>query len=153
MPSGILYQPENGKPSVNVSYEHCKLLYLISLYALPAKSASDVENWIRDIPLKVIIFEGIISGILNLDYCPTVVTLSLEDRTKNVFMNVSHESISMISELHSSGLISAIKMQSMAFITSVSYQLSLQGLDFVELIPPNIKEAVGSFAFHAYKSI
>lgn len=152
MPKGILYQPENGKPSVDVSYEHCKLLYLISLYALPAKSSSDAENWIRDIPLKVIIFEGILAGVLDLDFCPTMVTLSLEDRTKNVYLNISHESVSMISELHASGLISAIKMQSIAFINSVSFQLSLQGLDFVELIPPDIKDAVSSFAFHSYKS-
>jgi hypothetical protein len=152
MVKGILYQPENGKPSVDVSYEHCKLLYLISLYALPAKTSADAENWIRDIPLKVIIFEGILAGILDLDFCPTMVALSLEDRTKNVYLNISHESISMISELHISGLISAIKMQSIAFITSVSYQLSLQGLEFIELIPLNIKEAVNSFAFHVYKS-
>lgn len=152
MVKGILYQPENGKPSVDVSYEHCKLLYLISLYALPAKTSADAENWIRDIPLKVIIFEGILAGILDLDFCPTMVALSLEDRTKNVYLNMSHESISMISELHLSGLISAIKMQSIAFITSVSYQLSLQGLEFIELIPQDIKEAVNSFAFHIYKS-
>jgi WD repeat-containing protein 35 len=152
MTKGILYQPENGKPSVDVSYEHCKLLYLISLYALPAKTAAEAENWIRDIPLKVIIFEGILSGILDLDFCPTMVTLSLEDKTKNVYLNISHESISMISELHISGLLSAIKMQSIAFITTVSYQLSLQGLEFLDLIPMNIKEAVNSFAFHIYKS-
>ena len=152
MPKGILYQPENGKPSVNVSYEHCKLLYLISLYALPAKLVSEAENWIREIPLKVIIFEGIISGVLDLDYCPTLVTLSLEDRTRNVYLNISHESISMISELHASGLLSAIKMQSATFLTSVGFQLSLQGLEFLDLIPLDIKEAVDSFAFHTYKS-
>ena len=152
MPKGILYQPENGKPSVNVSYEHCKLLYLISLYALPAKVVSEAENWVREIPLKVIIFEGIISGVLDLDYCPTLVTLSLEDRTRNIYLNISHESISIISELHASGLLSAIKMQSVAFLTSVGFQLSLQGLDFLDLIPSDIKEAVDSFAFHTYKS-
>ena len=140
MPRGILHQPENGKPSVNVSYEHCKLLYLISLYALPAKRSSDSENWIRDIPLKVVMFEGILAGILDLDFCPTMVTLSLDDRTKNIYLNISHEGISMISELHASGLLSAIKMQSVAFITSVAYQLSLQGLDFLDLIPLDIKK-------------
>lgn len=152
MPKGILYQPENGKPSVNLTYEHCKLLYLVSLYALPAKTAAEHENWIRDIPLKVIMFEGILAGVLDLDFCPTMSTLSLEEKTKNVFLNISHEGVSMISELHASGLVSAIKMQSGAFITSVGYQLSLQGLEFLELIPLDIKEAVNSFAFHVYKS-
>ena len=58
----------------------------------------------------------------------------------------------MISELHASGLLYAIKMQSATFLTSVGFQLSLQGLEFLDLIPLDIKEAVDSFAFHTYKS-
>jgi hypothetical protein len=65
------------------SINHCKVLYLISLYARPALTPNDTEGWIRrcmvpmlrklsshsifSTPLLVLLYEGITAGALDFD--------------------------------------------------------------------------------------
>ena len=51
-----------------MEYEHAKILYLMSKYAKAALSPEDQEGWIRQIPLLVLLYEGIEAGSLDFDY-------------------------------------------------------------------------------------
>jgi hypothetical protein len=46
--------------------DHAKLLYMLSKYALPGATGggapSDEERWIRQLPLYVLLYEGICEG-------------------------------------------------------------------------------------------
>ena len=48
---------------------HCKLLVLISKYGqMPV--ADEPETWIRELPLLVLVYEGITAGVFEMDYSP-----------------------------------------------------------------------------------
>ena len=46
----------------DLSGDHYKILYLISLYSHLADHATDTEQWIRKLPLLILIYEGIVDG-------------------------------------------------------------------------------------------
>jgi WD repeat-containing protein 35 len=56
---------------------HAKLLYLISKFAVSARTAQDQESWIRSLPLIILMYEGIVSGCFDLDYAPTSTLISM----------------------------------------------------------------------------
>ena len=49
------------------SYDHARLLYLVSLYARGARTPDENEGWIRQVPLLVMMFEAICAEALDFD--------------------------------------------------------------------------------------
>ena len=50
--------------------DQLSLLYLISRYSQAATDKDHKEEWIRKIPLMVLIYEGIVAQVLDYDYAP-----------------------------------------------------------------------------------
>jgi hypothetical protein len=71
------------------SEQHAKILHLMSLYAKCALTASDNESWIRNIPLVVLMYEGIVAGVIDFDYAPCSVLITQNGKSKRVWMNVT----------------------------------------------------------------
>lgn len=59
------------------SPNHAKLLYLISKFAVCARTADDAESWIRNLPLIILLYEGIVAGCLDFDYAPASTLVSM----------------------------------------------------------------------------
>mmetsp|Transcript_26237 Transcript_26237/g.86275 ORF Transcript_26237/g.86275 Transcript_26237/m.86275 type:complete len:197 (+) Transcript_26237:53-643(+) len=70
-----------------VTQNHLRLLYLVSLYSKPADNDDDQDVWIRSHALLVLIYEGIITGVLDYDYSSCANTIG----NVRLWMNVSQE--------------------------------------------------------------
>lgn len=68
------------------SANHSKLLYLVSKYAICARTAADEEGWIRSLPLIVLMYEGIVAGCLDFDYAPASTLISMVGKQQNTYM-------------------------------------------------------------------
>ena len=65
---------------------HCKLLVLISKYGqMPV--ADEPETWIRELPLLVLVYEGITAGVFEMDYSPQCMTMSHTGVTRSMFLS------------------------------------------------------------------
>jgi hypothetical protein len=70
---------EAGKQPFEMSLNHSKILILISKYAKAVTTSSGKEGtWIRELPLSVMIYEGIVAGIIDCDYAPKSMVISSE---------------------------------------------------------------------------
>ena len=87
------------------SIEHAKILYLMSKYAKAALSADDQEGWIRQIPLLVLLYEGIEAGSLDFDYAPCSMLISQGGRSRRVWLNITQEGKAAVDDLREKELI------------------------------------------------
>jgi len=60
-----------------------RMLYLIGLYARPARTGSDKEEWMRRQALLVMIYEGIVAELFDYDYAPASMFLEGKRRYFN----------------------------------------------------------------------
>ena len=87
------------------SIEHAKILYLMSKYAKAALSPEDQEGWIRQIPLLVLLYEGIEAGSLDFDYAPCSMLISQGGRSRRVWLNITQEGKAAVDDLREKELI------------------------------------------------
>jgi len=129
------------------SLNHVKLLYMISKYANPAKTVEDEESWIRSVPLLVMIYEGIVTGVLDFDYAPQSVLVTQDGGSKRCFMNVTQEGKSAIDDLREKKLLNGLKLSSEDFQPITAYQISAQGQEFLTQVPAKLKRDVDGFVY------
>lgn len=70
-----------------LTQDHIRLLYLVSLYSRPAESDDEEEQWVRSHVVYILVFEGIVSGVFNYDYSASSEIVG----SQRVLMNVSQE--------------------------------------------------------------
>eukprot|EP00961_Rhodomonas_salina_P157265 2117413-Rhodomonas_salina.2 len=131
----------------DLSVNHSKLLILVSKYAQCALTADDHESWIRQVPLYVMVYEGIVAGVIEFDYAPASVLLSFEGASRRLFMNISQEGKAAIDDLREQKMINGLKLSSEDFQPITSYQVSLKGLQFLKTLPNSLYEEVNSFVY------
>jgi hypothetical protein len=142
--------PRPGAPAPDPeewSEEHCKVLYLVSLYASAARTPEQREGWVRETPLLVLIFEGITSGVLDFDYAPASVLLSHQGVSKRRWLNVSQEGKAAVEDMREAGMVKGLKLSTEDFQPVTAVQVSQKGLAFLLAVPPSLKAAVDSFTF------
>lgn len=115
-----------------------RLLYMISLYARPATTADEKEEWIRKQALLVLIYEGIIMQVLDYDYAPA----SMIVNNKRTFFNVSQEGCSDLDFLREEGLINSLKLSSTSYLPVTCYQVSHRGADLAAHMKRADRDAV-----------
>ena len=71
------------------SYQHAKILCLVSQYGVCARSATEDESWIRQIPIYVMIYESITAGVIDFDYAPCSTVVSVGGKSRRVWFNIS----------------------------------------------------------------
>ena len=121
-----------------------RLLYMISLYTKKATPGTDEQDeWVRKQALVVLLYEGIVAGVLDFDYAPA--SVSIENR--RVWMNISQEGKSDIEFLREEELINGLQMSSKSFQPITCYQISEKGKELVKRISRKEKEAVHEFVY------
>eukprot|EP00949_MAST-11_sp_MAST-11-sp1_P000116 g116.t1 len=126
--------------------EHCLILYMVSLYGKCSLSPNENETWIRDTPLKCLMFEGITAGVIDLDYAPVSVLVSHEGRSRRIWLNVTQEGKAVIDDLREKNMINGLKLTSEDFQPITAYQVSIKGRTFLDkCVTKDIREKVHSF--------
>jgi hypothetical protein len=129
------------------SEEHAKLLYMISKYAACAATVDAEEQWMRHVPLLVMIYEGCIAGKFHFDYAPSLVRVSKDGRTRRMWLNTSQEGTAAVNDLRAKGLVNGLKLSTEDFQSVTAYQVSKRGMDCIGQIPTVLKREVDSFVF------
>ena len=120
-----------------------RLLYLVSLHSHPAQSIDDEERWVRDVPLMVLIYEGIVMQVFDFDYAPA----SKFVNGKRIYFNTSQEGRSDVDFLREEELVNGLKMSSAYFLPVTAYQVSEKGLKLLGKVRKADKEAVHDLAY------
>jgi WD repeat-containing protein 35 len=117
---------------------------MISLYTHKATpGTNEKDEWIRKAALVVLIYEGIVAGVLDFDYAPA--SSSIENR--RVWMNVSQEGKSDVEFLREEELLNGLQMSSKSFQPITCFQISEKGRELVRRISRKEKEAVHEFVY------
>ncbi len=121
-----------------------RLLYMVSLYTKKATAGTDEKDeWVRKQALVVLLYEGIVAGVLDFDYAPA--SVSIENR--RVWMNISQEGKSDVEFLREEELVNGLQMSSKSFQPITCYQISEKGKELVKRISRKEKEAVHEFVY------
>jgi len=120
-----------------------RLLYTISLYTHQAENEDDREEWIRKQALMVMIYEGIVSQVLDYDYAPA--SDMVENRRK--YFNISQEGKSDIDFLREEELINGLKLSSKAYQPVTCFQISEKGSAICKKLSRREKEAVHELVY------
>lgn len=117
---------------------------MISLYSHKAAHGTDEKDeWVRKQALVVLLYEGIVAGVLDFDYAPS--SACIENR--RIWMNVSQEGKSDIEFLREEELVNGLQMSSKSFQPITCYQISEKGKELVKRISRKEKEAVHEFVY------
>mmetsp|Transcript_38647 Transcript_38647/g.109295 ORF Transcript_38647/g.109295 Transcript_38647/m.109295 type:complete len:913 (+) Transcript_38647:295-3033(+) len=102
--------------AVELTTNQARLLYLIFLYTGHAKE--DADEWIRLMPLMVLVYEGLLDGLFDYNYSPTPLWL----HGRRLYLNLSHEGFADIDFLRSAGIIKALKITSETYMHSTAFR-------------------------------
>jgi WD repeat-containing protein 35 len=98
---------------------------------------------VRKQALIVLIYEGIVGGVLDYDYAPS--SALIENR--RIWMNISQEGKSDVEFLREEELVNGLQMGSKSFQPITCYQISEKGKELVKRISRKEKEAVHEFVY------
>ncbi|PRP78265.1 hypothetical protein PROFUN_13875 [Planoprotostelium fungivorum] len=101
-----------------ITEDHIKLLHLISLYTKKAITADEKDEWMRRLPLLVLIYEITIAGSFDYDYAPVSEPIG----RRIMYMNISQEGRDDIDDLREEGLINGLKLSSNDYQSITAYQ-------------------------------
>ncbi|KAG7376058.1 Lysine-specific demethylase 4B, partial [Phytophthora pseudosyringae] len=127
--------------------DHVMLLYMLSRYAVCARTKEEKESWIRQIPLLVLMYEGIAAGALNFDYAPAAMVIAQEGRPKRIWMNTTQDGKSAIDDLREANLINGLKLSTKDYHSVTAFQVSLRGLQLLSQVSKEPKANVDAFIF------
>jgi len=129
-----------------LTQDHMRVLYLVSLYSKPAEHDEEKDVWVRSHAMMVLIFEGIVTGVLNYDYssCAEVIGQT------RLWMNISQEGRDDLDDLREMKLINTIKLSTVNHGFVVAYQVSFKGQKMLKRkLTQSSQDAVNSFSFTA----
>jgi len=116
--------------NVRLTTDHLKLLYLINLYTKNASTTEEKDEWIRRLPLLVLIYELTIAGHFDYDYAPVSEPIG----RRLIYMNISQEGRDDIDDLREEGLINGLKLSSSDYQSITAYQISADGLKLLQRV-------------------
>ena len=128
---------------LGLSENQARLLYMLSMYTRPAKTGAEKEEWIRKQALLVLIYEAVVSQVLDYDYAPQ--STIIQDR--RVFFNKSQEGNSDVDFLRVKQLLNGLKLSSSHYQPVTCYQISEKGLEAARRVPRPDKEAVHDLVY------
>ncbi len=132
-----MHDSKKGWTLATATDEHRKLYYLISRYSSTTKGGTEDEVWLKELPLRVFIFDGIVNKVFEgYDYSP----LSVELPGGRRYLNISQEGEDDIADLRELGLITCLKLSTVTYITVNAYRITSEKTDLV--IPDDFKAQV-----------
>lgn len=118
-----------------------KLLYLIGEYSALSPDGVQKETWMPQIPLMVLIYEGVVNKIFTYDYSPMGEYVGRH----RVFFNYSQEGKADIDTLRQRGFIFVLKCVDKAHVPITCYQVSPEGRNALEQCPKQHGRKVDKF--------
>lgn len=82
----------------------------MSLYAKCAMSAEESEGWLRQLPLNVLMYQGITGEVLDFDYAPCSTLVSSGGRSRRIWLNVTQEGKAAVDDLREKGMVNGLKV-------------------------------------------
>jgi hypothetical protein len=128
------------------SSTHIKIIALIALYGRSAIKSIDNETWILQVPLLVLIYEGIVRQVFDGDYAPASTLVSIQGHpTRRIWMNISQEGKGAVDDLREAELVNGLKLNSDECHIVTAYQVSKRGLKLLARAPTSLKLQVELF--------
>jgi hypothetical protein len=127
--------------------DHVKLLYMLSKYATCALKQKQKEAWIRQIPLLVLMYEGIAAGALDFDYAPAAMVIAQEGRPKRIWMNTTQDGKSAIDDLREANHINGLKLSTKDYHSVTAFQVSERGLELLKQTSKELRADVDAFIY------
>jgi hypothetical protein len=125
---------------------HIKIIALISLYGRSALKSVDNETWVLQVPLMVLIYEGIARHVLDGDYAPASTLVSIQGHpTRRIWMNISQEGKGAVDDLREAKLLNGLKLNSQDSHIVTAYQVSKRGLKLLARAPTALRLQVELF--------
>ena len=125
---------------------HIKIIALISLYGRSALKSIDNETWVLQVPLMVLIYEGIARHVLDGDYAPASTLVSIQGHpTRRIWMNISQEGKGAVDDLREAKLLNGLKLNSQDSHIVTAYQVSKRGLKLLARAPTALRLQVELF--------
>lgn len=141
-----LFTDTRARPErVQWSANHLRLLYLLSRFATYPRATDNEEKWLRNLPLLVMVYEAIVSGVLDYDYSPVCTNIVKNGQSRRIWMNISQDAKAAIDDLREHDLIKALKTCSEDFQPSTAFQVTAQGTKLLETFPDREKKAIDGF--------
>ncbi|MHA1750901.1 MAG: hypothetical protein ACTSYZ_00900 [Candidatus Helarchaeota archaeon] len=122
----------------NMTTQMKRLLYLIAEYTKIGDQYGVLS--IKDLPLKALIYYGIINKIFDYDYAP----LSIMYMDNRRFLNVSQEGEDDLNDLRDLGLLNKIRIATRSHTFIYAYSLTNNGIKYLKEIKSDDKIAVDS---------
>jgi len=133
---------ETGKASEHeITQEMRRVLYLIAEYT--KKGDEYGKLIIKELPLKAIIFKGIIDKVLDYDYAP-ISQMYIESRR---YLNISQEGKDDLNDLRELGFLNKIRLATKKHFYIYSYELTEKGIKYLNVIPEEDKKAMERLIF------
>jgi len=126
-----------------LTQDQLKCLYMISRYSHASTSADEKEEWIRKVPLMVLIYEGIVAQVYDYDYAPSSEII----HTRRIYFNTSQEGRNDVDVLRELDLVNALKLSSKEHQSVTAYQISFKGQKLLEFLSIEDRQDVDSFIF------
>ena len=127
------------RPDDYWTLNHLKLLYLISKYSHFAQTSAETEQWIRKLPLLVLIYEGIVQKVYDYDYAPASQVIA----HKRVYLNITQEGIDDLDDLVEAKLIKGLRLSTKEHQSVTAYQIAPSGLNLVsKRLPDEERQSV-----------
>ncbi len=87
---------EAERRTFEMTPNHSKLLILISKYGIPASAQNAKESWIRELPLTVMIYEGVTAGVIDCDYAPKSMIISSDGASPSKHAQMDKACVNML---------------------------------------------------------
>jgi len=126
-----------------LTQDQLKCLYMISRYSHASTSADEKEEWIRKVPLMVLIYEGIVAQVFDYDYAPSSEII----HTRRIYFNTSQEGRNDVDVLRELDLVNALKLSSKEHQSVTAYQISFKGQKLLEFLSIEDRQDVDSFIY------
>lgn len=119
-----------------------KLLYLISTFSQPPVPGLEEKTWIREIPLLILLYEGIVAKVFDYDYAPSLEVFG----NRTCFLNVAQEAREDLLALVQSNLVSTMTFSSSDYTPVAAFRVSERAVLVLQGISSAIRKEVDSFA-------
>ncbi len=121
---------------LQLTTEQRRLLILINTYTAPRDDGSPV--WLKDLPLRAMMYDGIVKKVFDWDYSPTSVFVLGKRR----FINISQEGEHDLIELREAGLVDKLRITAADHIPSNAYRSSAEGAALVAGLPEKDRKTI-----------
>ena len=145
------------------SPETLKLLYLMYVYTSDSfitknttttttMSRTKKGSWMRQLPILVLIYEGIVRGVFDYDYAPQGECVYGGAR---MYLNISEEGRDDLDDLRELDMLKALKVTSEQYNHATLLKITTKGIEFIQrmqsnnLLTAGMRKAVDSLIFEA----